>query len=61
MSLKFTQHEQNNLIHSTHLPLEVGVTVTTELLEEVEEANENVENAILNPVSILNANKIYIM
>ena len=39
MSLKLTQYEQINLIHSTHLPLEVGVAVTTEPLE-VEEANE---------------------
>ena len=37
MSLKLTQYEQINLIHST---LEVGVAVTIEPLEEVEEANE---------------------
>ena len=39
MSLKLTQYEQINLIHSTHLPLEIGVAVTTEPLA-VEEANE---------------------
>ena len=39
MSQLITQYEQINLIHSTHLPLEVGVAVTTEPIE-VEEANE---------------------
>ena len=39
MSQLIIQYEQINLIHSTHLPLEVGVAVTTEPLE-VEEANE---------------------
>ena len=39
MSQLITQYDQNNLIHSTHLPLEVGVAVTTEPIE-VEEANE---------------------
>ena len=43
MSLKLTQYEQTNLIHNTHLPLEVGVAVTIEPLEEVEEANEKFE------------------
>ena len=42
MSQLITQYEQINLIHSTHLPLEVGVVVTIEPLE-VEKANEKCE------------------
>ena len=57
MSLKLTKYEQINLIHSVHIPLKVGVAVTIEPLEEVEETNEKCVllikgHGVLNPLFI---------
>ena len=57
MSLKLTKYEQINLIHSVHLPFKIGVAVTIEPLEEVEEPNGKCVllikgHGVLNPLFI---------